>query len=153
MKRLIPLIIAVLTIVSMSSAVVAYAAQGEVLEEIIWLDNDSYIKVTTQTISTYASGTVTKSKSYTFYTGDDAQWKTTLNGTFTYNGVTSTCTSSSCSVSIYNSTNWYVVSKSANKSDNTATATVTIGYKVLGITTRKDTYDLTLTCDKNGNVS
>lgn len=60
MKRLISLIIAVLTIISMSPAVVAYAAQDEVLEEIIWLDNDSYIKVTTQTISTYASGTTTK---------------------------------------------------------------------------------------------
>ena len=153
MKRLISLILAVLTIVLMFPAVTAYAAQDEVLEEIIWLDNDSYIKVTTQTISTYASGTVTKSKSYTCYTGDDAQWEITLNGTFTYNGVTSTCTSSSCDVSIYNSTNWYVVSKSANKSGNTATATATIGYRVLGITTRKDTYDLTLTCDKNGNVS
>lgn len=136
----------------MSSAVVAYAAQGEVLEEIIWLDNDSYIKVTTQTISPYASGTVTKSKSYTYYTGDNAQWEFTLNGTFTYNGVTSTCTSSNCAVSIYDS-HWYLVSKSAGKSGNTATATATLGYKYLGITTSKGTYDLTLTCDKNGNVS
>ncbi len=88
-----------------------------------------------------------------YYTSDGTlEWKAVLSGTFTYTGTTSTCTSSSCNVTIYNS-DWYTVSKSASKSGNTATASVTMGKKLLGVTVATIPVSLTLTCDNNGNLS
>ena len=150
---IVSLILAVLSVMVLIPVVAASAEQSTEPDEVIWLENGDYIIVTTQTISTYASGTITKNKHGTYYGADDnPEWKVTLTGTFTYNGTSSTCTSSSCSVSIYDN-HWYLVSKSAGKSGNTATATATLGYKSLGVTVGKRTYNLTLTCDKNGNVS
>ena len=103
-------------------------------------------------VQTRASGTKTGSKSDTYYANDgSAVWKVTLTGTFSYTGTSATCTSSNASVTIYNS-NWYTISRSANKSGNVATSSVTMGYKTLAITTSRETSNLTLTCDKNGKV-
>lgn len=79
-------------------------------------------------------------------------WKAVLTGTFTYNGTTATCTTSSVTVTVYAS-NWYEVSKTAGKSGASATGSVTMGRKVLGITVAKETYDMTLTCSSNGTLS
>ena len=112
----------------------------------------SYLMITTQTIETYASGTTTGTDTYTYYSANnEIVWKAVLTGTFTYNGTTATCTASSCDVTVYNN-NCYVISKSASKSANTATGAVTIGYKFLGVTVKKETYDLSLSCDPNGNL-
>ena len=97
--------------------------------------------------------TVTKSKSTTYYNSSNtAQWKFTLKGTITYDGSTSQCTGASSSVTIYN-TAWSVYSKTASHSGNQATGNVTMQRKVLGIVVETKTRSLTLTCDKNGNVS
>lgn len=122
-------------------------------EDIIYLDDGSYIIVTITSMDTRATGSKTDSKSYNFYSSnDELEWKAVLSGTFTYNGTSATCTSSSCNVTIYD-TSWYEVSKSATKSGNTASATVTMGRKVLGITVSKKDYSLSLSCDKNGILS
>ena len=153
MKRTISIFLAVVTILLALPIGAVRAAETLPTEEIIWMDDGSYIKVTVQSASTIASSTITKNKNLTYYGSDNSlQWKITLTGTFTYTGETATCTASSCTVTIYNNS-WYVVSKSATKSGNKAYATVTMGRKVLGVTVDKQTYNLTLSCDKYGNVS
>ena len=105
------------------------------------------------TNSDTARATVSKSKVATRYSDDDEmQWQIRLSGSFTYNGTTASCTSSSCTVTIYNNA-WYMDSKTAWASSNTAYATVEMGRKLLGVTVKRETVDLTLTCDKNGNFS
>lgn len=41
----------------------------------------------------------------------------------------------------------------ASKSGAVASASVTMGQIVMGITVSQTSYQLTLTCDKNGNLS
>lgn len=121
--------------------------------ETIYLDDGSYITVELITYGTRASGSVSGGKQYTHYDGSGSQnWVAVLNGSFTYNGSSATCTSSSVNVTIYDSA-WYVVSKSASKSGNTAIGAVTMGMKSVGVTVMQVPVNLTLTCDANGNLS
>ena len=122
-------------------------------EECIYFEDGSYIRITITESVMRASGTKTGTKKYD-YTGSDGEikWEATLRGTFTYTGTSSVCTSSSCDVTIYESA-FYVVSKTASTSGNAAIATLTMGRKVLGITVAKNTYNMSLSCDVNGNLS
>ena len=127
----------------------AFASENEN----IYFDDGSCIVVETINCGVRASGSVSGGKQYTHYGSDGVtNWKAVLNGSFTYTGSSATCTSSSVDVTIYDSS-WYVISKSASKSGNKATGSVTIGEKVLGITTTKVPINLTLQCDPNGNLS
>ena len=100
-----------------------------------------------------ASGSKSGSKPYTYYDSDGKTlWKATLTGSFTYNGSTATCTSSRVDVTIYDST-WHTASKSSNKSGNTASASVTMEKRQLGITVTSKSVSMSLSCDKNGNLS
>ena len=120
---------------------------------IIHFEDGTYMEVTIGEASTRATNTKTGYKKYTFRNNkDEILWEATLSATFTYNGTSSSCTSGSCSVSISNN-NWYVVSNSTTRSGNTATTHLTMGKKFLGITIDKPEYTITLTCDKNGNLS
>ena len=131
----------------------AFATSKAEADDTIYFEDGSYITITTIEFETRASGSKSAQRNYSYTTSNgDVCWKATLTGSFTYNGTSATCTSSSCDVTIYESA-YYVVSKSAGKSGNTATATVTMGRKLLGITISKDTYNLSLSCDANGNLS
>lgn len=122
-------------------------------EEVIELADGSYYTVTIQESVNRASGTKTGNKTKTYYNSDGvAQWKLVVTGTFSYNGSSATCTASSSSVTILDSS-WYTISKSATKSANTATANANMGKKVLGVTTTKIPATVTLSCDANGNLS
>ncbi len=46
-----------------------------------------------------------------------------------------------------------MVSKSNRVSGNTGYTYLTMGQKALGVTISKRDYTITLTCDKNGNLS
>ena len=130
-------------------------ATDEVSENVshVYYEDGSYLKITITESMSRASGTKTGSKKYEHLDSNgNLCWTATLRGTFTYTGTSATCTASSCDVSISNSA-YYVVSKTVGKSGGSATATLTMGRKLLGITISKDTYDLKLTCDKNGNLS
>ena len=95
---------------------------------------------------------MTKAKNYVYKNENNIeQWKITLTGSFTYTGTGSTCTASSCNVTIYNSI-WSVASKSATKSGNTAYCSARMVKKYLGATILEKPCNFTLTCDKNGNV-
>ena len=150
-KRTVIILATLILIVSLP--VQAFAAETAETSSVIYLENGDYITITIQEIEGRASGTTSGHKDLTYTASSGTVcWKATLSGTFTYTGTSATCTASSCSVTIYEN-NWYTVSKSATKSGNTATATITMGRKFLGVTIAKDTYDITLSCDKNGNLS
>ena len=130
-----------------------YANESGTVCNVVYFEDGSYMVRELFVVQTRASGTKTGSKVDTYYTSDGtAEWKVTLTGTFSYTGTSAACTASNASATIYNS-NWYTISRNANKSGNVATSSVTMGYKTLGITTARETSNLTLTCDKNGNLS
>lgn len=87
-----------------------------------------------------------KTKSYKNSSGT-VMWSVTVYGTFSYTGSSATCTSASRSTTCPGS-GWTIVSSSASKSGNTATAKATAGYN-------NSHYSLTvsLKCSANGTLS
>lgn len=150
MKKIISFAL-ILTMLVCVIPICGNAAENQ--KETIYFDDGSYMTVEINTIRTRASGSVSGSKPYTYYGSDGvAKWVATLSGSFTYNGSSATCTSSSVDVTIYNSA-WYTVSKSASKSGNTASASVTMGEKRGGVTVTTFPISLSMSCDKDGNLS
>lgn len=121
--------------------------------EITYFQDGSYLVTEIVRNTARASGTVSGSKPSTYYNNSGvAQWKAVLNGTFSISSSGATCTSASMNVTIYDSS-WHTVSKSATKSGNMANGSATIGRKVGGVTVASIPVNLTLSCDKNGNLS
>lgn len=150
MKRIFLWLLMAVLLFSIQPAV-GYAAENRI--ETICFDDGSYVVVEIFDNGARASGSKTGKKQYTYYDGDNvSQWKVVLSGTFTYTGSSSSCTSSSVDTTIYDSA-WYVVSKSASKSGNEATASVKMGDRPDGTTVRIVPVDLSLECDENGNLS
>lgn len=131
-----------------------YAAEvSEKNGNITYFADGSYAVETLEVRDLRASGTKNGSRSYTYYSSSGtALWKATLTAKFSYTGSSATCTSASCSVSVYDS-DWYTISKSADRSGNTGTASVTMGQKLLGVTVNEVDAYLEITCDANGNLS
>lgn len=153
MKRYLTVIILALLVVSMLPIGAFAVADVQETENIIYLDDGSYITIELSCMESRASGTKTGSKTYTYYGSDDVEsWRAVLRGTFSYTGSSATCTASSCDVTISN-TAWYVVSKTASKSGSSAVGELTMGLKWLGITIDKETISMRITCDANGNLS
>lgn len=131
----------------------AYATAPIGDEEIEYLQDGGYIVTTVEESQTRASGSKSGTKTKAHYdSNDNLKWKIVLSGQFTYTGSSSTCTSSSVAVNIYDSA-YSKKTSSSSKSGNVAYGSATISRKVLGVTISTDTYNLTLTCDKNGNLS
>lgn len=148
MKRLVCCILLAALIVGVLPV---YATAAET--ESIYLSDGSYITVRVYDHGTRASGTVKGGKEYTHYDNDGfVNWMAVLNGTFTYNGSSATCTDSSVSITIYDSS-WYTISKSASKSSNKATGSATLGQKASGVTVARVPVSLSLECDADGNLS
>ena len=151
MKRIICLALLAVMLVSVLP-INTYAVNIEEIG-ITYFEDGSYMTETIYTIQSRASGTITGSKEKNYYDESGSlDWKAVLTGTFGYTGSSAVCTASSCNVTIYDSA-WYTISKSATKSSNSAFASVTMGYKVLGVTVNQVPVSITLTCDKNGNLS
>lgn len=150
MKRVISVLLAIYLVVVVLP-VGGYAAEQK--EEIIYFDDGSYLVIEINHSQERATWRVTGNKRYTYYSSDGTSlWYAVLTGSFDYTGTSSSCTSSSISVTVQDSA-WYVISKSASKSGNKATASVTMGEKVLGVTVARVPVSLTLSCDANGNLS
>lgn len=79
-------------------------------------------------------------------------WTAVLRGNFTYDGVTSACTWSSCDVTIVTN-NFTVISKDVGTYSNYAYVSLTMGKELFGLIVSDDTYELTLSCDCNGKLS
>lgn len=149
MKRVFSFILAAFMLVTVFP-VSSKAAEKTV--ETIYYDDGSYMTVEVICSPARATWSVTGNKQYTYYESNGvAQWKAVLKGTFTYTGSSASCTESSVDVTIYNSA-WYVGSKQASKSGNTAKASVTMKRTYNDVTATVPV-SLTLTCDANGNLS
>lgn len=87
-------------------------------------------------------------RTYTYRNSSgSAVWNLTVDGSFIYNyGVSSTATSATATVNIYNN-NARFISKNAYTSGNTATATTTVAYNTVS-TTRS----VSVSCDIYGNL-
>jgi hypothetical protein len=100
-----------------------------------------------------STSTKTASKTTAYYSSSGVLlWYVKVTGTFTYDGTTSACTSSTVTAAS-ESTAWKISSKSASKSGNQATAKATAkqyaGLSVI-LTVSKT---VTLTCSKTGVLS
>lgn len=155
MKRFIAFFLAMLFTLSFSTTAFAYDTS---LANSYQISNTEYFSDGSYIITTLTESQMRSSKSGTkrqdFYSSSDVlQWRVVLNGTFTYNGTTSSCTSSSYSVTIYNN-DWFKYSGNAYKSNNKAYVDVTMKRRgLLGIIVQTCKVNIQLACDKNGNLS
>ena len=153
MKRLFSVVLIAVLIIALLPYKTYANTEAQANENVIYLDDGNYITIELTWVESRASGTKTGSKTYRYNDSDGVeQWCAVLRGTFTYTGSSATCTASSCDVTISDS-NYYVVSKEVSKSGNSALCALTVGKKFLGITIDKDTVNMSITCDANGNLS
>lgn len=120
----------------------------------ITFEDGSYAElVVNEGPATRAGQTKSGSKAYYYYTSDDVLvWTVTVYGTFRYDGTYTSCTYATCESATYGD-GWSCSSKEAHTSGNNAVCNATMVRKVLGITVDTRNINLTLTCDKNGNLS
>lgn len=151
MKRFVAFLVAfVLTISALPFAIGAEKYDGESL--VVQFEDGSYITEEITLTQFRVRNAVSGRRVRNFYNSSgNLCWKITLCGVFSYDGSSATCTSSSCDVTLYSS-DWYVISKSAGKSGNSATASVTMGELAAGATVNRVPVSLTLKCDGKGNV-
>ena len=129
-----------------------YAAETQ--ENIVYYEDGSYLVTTITEIPSRAGGTKTGSKSGRYYnSNNDLQWLITVTGTFTYDGTTSRCTYVDGTTSIADTGTWALDSENPTMRDATASYSVVLARKALGITIGRENHTISLTCDKNGNLS
>lgn len=146
-------ILTFILILMILSPICLAAENTSTAEKMICFEDGSYIEIELYSIDGRATSYKTGGKTYTYYNDkDEVEWKATILGSYTFNGTTSTCTDCSIRIDIIN-TNWYEISQETSYSGNTAYATLTMGRKLLGVKVGERTIDLTLSCDKNGNLS
>lgn len=96
---------------------------------------------------------ITGSKTNKHYSSsNELIWKVKLTGTFQYNGTTSICVNAYSTVNLYQSS-WTVISENTTHSGNTAHSVVTLGKYIAGVLMTAGYSNLSLSCDKNGNLS
>lgn len=149
MKRVLCTFLSVLLLLSI--AAYAFAAESNSSETVIPLEDGGRLVITVVQYSSRAANTVSGYKQirYEDATGNLC-WQAVLSGAYTYNGTSSYCTASEVTVTIYD-TAYYTVSKAASRNLNTATASVTMGRTMLGVTVAQNTYHIS--CDKDGKLS
>ena len=146
MKRVVSVLMLVFFL--FSALPMAGAAEA-VSEERIELGDGYYLIAETFQSGARASKSVSGSKPYTCYdSAGTALWQVTLYGTFTYTGSSATCTASSISTTIYDSS-WSTGSKSASKSGNKATGSATMKKS----TVKSVPVSLSLSCSASGSLS
>lgn len=151
-KRILSGLLACLLFVG-SLPLQSMAATPAASEETIYFEDGSYLTTVITGGTSRASGDLTKTKLVTYRDSNDhALWDIALTASFIYTGLSATCTSCSAKVTIYSS-NWYEISKSTSRDGGSAICNVEMGRKILGITLEKIPHTVTLTCDKDGNVS
>lgn len=148
MKRFFCALLALMIVFSVVPA--ASAAESE--QAVVYFADGSYIVSEVVSVNGRASGSVSGSKPYTYYSADGRSlWKATLSGTFRYTGSSAVCTSASISTTVYDSS-WRTISKSSEKEGSAAVGTVKMGGNIAGMATTVPV-SLRLTCDANGNLS
>ena len=154
-KRFFSFIVLVVICFSLTTPVFADSDNTNTLSSsIVYLDNGDYVVIRVEETVSLRSTVKTGNKHYNYYHANGTLlWRVTLTGTFEYTyGVSSTCTKASHKETIYDS-NWSVGSATAYKSGNTAYADVTMDQRGLGILVYHKNVNLTLSCDKYGNLT
>lgn len=157
MKKIISIIIAAITVLSFTSTV--FAAETEQnTTSIEYLEDGSYFAITLEDEMpsngmTLLSSSVTKSKTYTYYSSNgEKKWYVKVTGSFTYGNGTSKCTKSSVTAGSYTDS-WKITSKSASKNGSTATAKATAKQYYNGSVIKTINKSIKLTCSATGKFS
>ena len=161
MKKIKPILLTMLMLFTfLATPNCADAAVGG--ETVTYLDDGGYIVTTIiEEPSTKRPGIqpytttveMTRSKISRYYNGDgDVMWYIKVTGTFTYNGTTSKCLKSSVTAESLNK-NWKVSELSAARSGATALASCKAKQYLANIYIGSMDGFVTLTCDRNGNLS
>lgn len=120
------------------------------------LSNGDYIITVLEEFSdsiTRASSSKTGSKTVNYYNASGEKlWSFTLTASFSYNGSSASCTTTTCSYNMYSSA-WKKESASTQKSGSNATCTFTAGKYALGVRINSITKTISMTCSKNGTIS
>lgn len=164
MKKFITtlLLTAVVSISIGKSSVKAATFTPTTQPEIIYFDNGFYLETTIENssriqekigISLFSTAkSITKSKTATMKNANGViQWSVTIKASFTYNGLSSKCTSCSHSTTTPSNT-WSIKKVSSSKSGNSATAEATATYS-FGNISKDYSKAVTIQCSKNGTVS
>ena len=151
-KKLIILTILLLLLTSLNSFAEGKESSISLIRsETTYLSN-GYKFITNTYLKNINRSTVSSQKETNYVDPDNViLWKVTLIGTFTYNGFTSSCTSASSYSTVYQG-NWSESNNNTFASGNAAVASVTMVRKFLFITVETQVVNLTITCDKDGNV-
>ena len=153
MKKIFKIAILVVLVLAMFPVSVFAAEDTQNTNDIIYLEDGSYITIELVVMESRASGSKSGYKTYRYKDSDGVElWNATLTGSFSYTGSSATCTASSVSVSIIND-KWYTISKYASTSGAKAIGSVTMGKKWLGITVSEETLNMSITCSANGTLS
>lgn len=154
-------VLVILALVMVFTAIVPASAEDVQKERvladgtvIINCDDGGYIIIYPAVAVSSTRSSTTKSKTEKkFDSSGNTVWTYTLYGTFTYTyGVSATCTAASYSKNIFDSS-WSFSNGSAMASGAKARGVGTFTKSWLFVTTDTVNVDLTLTCDKYGNVS
>lgn len=149
-KRILPIALILFVLITLFPA---HASATQSQSDVIVFDNGDYLEIAIEYVPVRATNTRIGNKYFTYYdSNDNVEWEAKLNANFSYDGTTSVCTNASCTVTVYDSV-WYEISNTTTRSGGTATTALTMGRKFLGITISKPEYTITLSCDKNGNLS
>lgn len=117
-----------------------------------YLEDGSYFE-TVISSNEGARSTIKNASKTTTYKNSSGEslWYAKVTANFYFDGNTSSCTSSSASGGSYVS-GWKILSKSASRSGNTGSASVTAGIYYVDLLVDRYTKVVTISCDKNGNL-
>lgn len=131
----------------------ASAADFQVVTDREYLPDGSYIE--TEIITEQTRSTITNARKRSTYKSASgaALWYGEVTASFYFDGSTSRCTSASASAGTYSNL-WKIRSKSASRSGSTGTATISASsYSTTGAVVGTTQLKVSLSCDKNGNLS
>lgn len=118
------------------------------LHQEVHIVNETSYYIDTIYGNTSARSILNGQKSRSYYDSGKLAWTLTVNGSFSYNGTSSSCVGSSVTYTI-NDASWSKVSTSSSTNGNTATAYGSF-RKNNGQTSSTS---VSLSCDRNGNLS
>ena len=152
-KRFFILVLASFLLLASTIGSVCAAESLTDRETVVHYEDGSYLTISVYEFPARSSNTKSGYKRliYTDANGTE-MWRCVLNATFTYDGTTSKATLASAQFTSSDS-NWYEDTLYTYRSGNTAYGQLTVGKKLLGVTVGTYNYTLTLTCDKDGNLS
>ena len=144
-------------VVSTTAAPLTTASQVDESATVIYYEDGSKLTISAPIVEdVYSRATYTKSasKDARFEDSDgNIEWEYTLHATFSYTYASSAvCTDTYYTQTIYEG-NWTFSNGAATKSGATATGAGNYVKKVLFVTVKNIKIDISLTCDKYGNIT